>query len=141
MAHKWQGTGLIWQRRYFFLGVGDWSDMHATHAVIVCISLGTGTSFQLRTEDEHGLKSYRAAIIAPGVRHAKVCDKAGVIILLYLTPETDESYRIRDKYLRAGGIAEVPPAVLDVLTPQLGEYRLDRYKEIQSLNNKQAKAL
>lgn len=138
---KWQGTGLIWQRRYFFLGVGDRSDMHATHATIVCISLGAGTSFQLRTEDGHGLKSYRAAIIAPGVRHAKVCDKAGVIILLYLTPETDESYRIRDKYLPTGGIAEVPQAVLDALIPQLGEYGLDRYKETHNMNNRQAKAL
>jgi hypothetical protein len=137
---KWQGSGLIWPRRYLFVGVGDMSDLHATHAIVICVSLEMGKRCRLWT-DEPWKKSYQAAIIAPDVKHAKICSEAGVIILLYLMPETNEAYQIRDEYLHGSRIVEVSPNVLDALLPQLSDYRLDRYRKIGNLDDKQAEAL
>jgi hypothetical protein len=129
MAAEWDGSGLIWARRYLFLGLGDKSDPHQTHATIICVALDGRKRFKLRTEDAHGEKSYRAAIISPNVKHAKICREAGIITLLYLTPETNEAYQIRNKYLHGGGIAGVPQNVVDALLPQLAKYPLDEFHQ------------
>jgi AraC-like DNA-binding protein len=129
MAAEWDGSGLIWARRYLFLGLGDKSDPHQTHATIICVALDGHKRFKLRTEGAHGEKSYRAAIIGPNVKHAKMCREAGLITLLYLTPETNEAYQIKNKYLHGGGIAGVPKNVVDALLPQLAKYPLDEYHQ------------
>jgi hypothetical protein len=129
MAAEWDGSGLIWARRYLFLGLGDKSDPHQTHATIICVALDGRKRFKLRTEDAHGEKSYRAAIISPNVKHAKICREAGIIASWDLTTETDEAYQIRNKYLQGGGIARVPKNVVDALLPQLAKYPLDEYRQ------------
>jgi hypothetical protein len=94
----WDGSLLVWRRRGLFVGTGDKSDYHETHAVIVCSALEADKQFKVRTiGGAYGEKSYQAAIIAPDVRHAKYCLEAGLIALLFLMPETVEAQQIKDK--------------------------------------------
>lgn len=126
---EWDGVGFIWARRYLFLGRGDQSTLHETHATIICVALDKSKHFNLWTQDAHGERSYRAAIIGPNVKHAKVCRAAGVILLLYLMPETRESHQIRNRYLHEGDIIGVSQNVVDALLLQLAESHLDNYRQ------------
>ncbi len=86
-APAWAGRLFLWGGRGLYLGPAFETDLHAHHAVQVCV--GLDATFRLRTTLGAPWRRYDAVIVSSDQPH-QLDGGGGVLSLLYLDPEATE---------------------------------------------------